>query len=163
MTKVISQIRSGGQTGSDRGALDAALAANFPITGWCPKGGWAEDLQIPPGLLGYYPQLKETPSSDVIQRTEWNVRDADATLIFQPENQYISKGTNATITFAKEMTKPYVIITKQTPAEILDWLHHIGEDLIVNVAGPRESEMPGTYAKSYDFIKHLLSEPHSDN
>jgi hypothetical protein len=39
---VLSKIVSGSQTGVDRGALDAALSANFPCGGWCPEGRNAE-------------------------------------------------------------------------------------------------------------------------
>src|SRR3984893_7494400 len=69
------RIRSGGQTGVDRAALDAALLTGRPYEGWCPKGGWAEDFLRPPGLLTIYPHLMETPSESPEQRTEWNVRD----------------------------------------------------------------------------------------
>ena len=40
------KIVSGGQTGVDRGALDAALAAGFPCGGWCPADRRAEDGSI---------------------------------------------------------------------------------------------------------------------
>ena len=54
----------GGQTGVDRAALDVAIELGIPYSGWCPKGGWAEDLAAPPGLLAKYPRLKETPLPD---------------------------------------------------------------------------------------------------
>src|SRR5438105_4655074 len=41
------RIRSGGQTGVDRAALDAAVLTGRPYEGWCPKGGWAEDWTFP--------------------------------------------------------------------------------------------------------------------
>jgi hypothetical protein len=56
------RIRSGGQTGVDRAALDAAVLTGRPYEGWCPKGGWAEDFLRPPGLLTKYPHLMEIPS-----------------------------------------------------------------------------------------------------
>lgn len=84
MNSLIATIRSGGQTGVDRGALDAARAAGVPIEGWCPAGGWAEDLPEAPGLRTDYPELRETPSREPAQRTEWNVRDSDVTLIIGP-------------------------------------------------------------------------------
>ncbi|WP_425283373.1 YpsA SLOG family protein [Methyloceanibacter marginalis] len=51
-------IVSGGQTGVDRAALDAAIAAGLPYRGWCPKGGWAEDYPHPPGVRTRYPACK---------------------------------------------------------------------------------------------------------
>lgn len=158
MKSVISSIRSGGQTGSDRGALDAARERGVPICGWCPQGGWAEDREDPPGLLVDYPELRETPSSDVLQRTEWNVRDSDATLIFGIDRAAISKGTDATVEFAKKHGKPHVVIASEEPAEILAWLDEIGQSLNVNVAGPRESESPGSYDASFRFVQELLKE-----
>jgi hypothetical protein len=43
----LAKILSGGQTGIDRGAPDAALAWGFPCGGWCPPGRLAEDGRIP--------------------------------------------------------------------------------------------------------------------
>ncbi|HEY6920163.1 MAG TPA: putative molybdenum carrier protein, partial [Methyloceanibacter sp.] len=68
------KILSGGQTGVDRAALDAAIERGIACGGWCPKGGWAEDMPRPPGVLARYPMLQETPLGDHVQRTEWNVR-----------------------------------------------------------------------------------------
>ena len=74
-------IRSGGQSGVDRAALDFAIEFGVPYGGWVPAGGWAEDFPEPPGLLARYRHLQETASSDPSVRTEWNVRDSDGTLI----------------------------------------------------------------------------------
>src|ERR1700720_3610304 len=90
-------IRSGGQTGVGRAALDAAMATGRAYEGWCPKGGWAEDFPHRPGLLTKYPHLTETPSESLEQRTEWNVRDSAATVVFVPSSNYRSGGTDFTI------------------------------------------------------------------
>ncbi len=74
---VLQKIISGGQTGADRAALDFAIARGIPHGGWCPRGRLAEDGTIP----ALY-QLSETPGPDHAQRTEWNVRDSDGTVIF---------------------------------------------------------------------------------
>ena len=70
------RVLSGGQTGVDRAALDAAIDLGLPVGGWCPKGRLAEDGVIP----ARYP-LIETRSPLYAERTEWNVRDTDATLV----------------------------------------------------------------------------------
>ena len=95
------KIISGGQTGIDRAALDAAIEMGVEYGGWCPKGGWAEDFRKPPGLLARYPLLRETPSAEAIQRTEWNVRDADRLMILIDVSGIgVSKGTVAARDFA---------------------------------------------------------------
>ena len=75
----ITRIISGGQTGVDRAALDAAMELGLSCGGWCPKGRHAEDGVIP----SRYP-LQETPTADYAQRTHWNVRDSDGTVILNP-------------------------------------------------------------------------------
>jgi hypothetical protein len=66
------RIVSGGQTGADRAALEWAIEYQVPHGGWCPKGRKAENGRIPDRF-----NLPETPSSDYLQRNEWNVRDSD--------------------------------------------------------------------------------------
>ena len=156
----IRGIRSGGQTGVDRGALDAARAAGVPTCGWCPKGGWAEDHPEPPGLLADYPELQETPLEDVMQRTEWNVLDADATLVIDPEGASPSPGTKATMEFARTHRKGLLVVTgasKRDMDRIKKWLEGLGECRELNVAGPRESEFPGAYDLAYRIVQSLLS------
>ena len=153
--KLVGTIRSGGQSGVDRGALDAARDIGTPISGWCPRGGWAEDLLDPPGLLKLYPEMIETPSRKIEQRTEWNARDSSATLILC-SNEGKSPGTDATIEFAKKYKKPYMVVTHQSPTDVFSWLIELGENLTLNVAGPRESEAPGAYDYTKRFILELL-------
>ena len=84
MTLKITTIRSGGQSGVDRAALDFARKHNMEICGWCPKGDWAEDYPEAPGILAVYPELQETPEAEPWQRTLWNMRDAQAILTIMP-------------------------------------------------------------------------------
>ena len=74
---MIEKIISGGQTGADCAALDFAIEHGIPHGGWCPGGRLAED-----GPIDARYQLKETPSANYTQRTEWNVRDSDGTVVF---------------------------------------------------------------------------------
>jgi len=157
----IAAIRSGGQTGADRGALDAARQAGFPIRGWCPRGGWAEDKPEPSGLLAVYPELVEAASPDPIVRTEWNVRDSDATLIVCPGPVNPFSGTAATIEFAKSFGKPYFVSDGTDCMRVLDWLAALAdtspEGLDLNVAGPRESGSPGVYELTRSLIAQILA------
>src|ERR687895_47647 len=101
------KIISGGQSGVDRAALDAAIAHGFDYGGWCRKGGWAEDHPNPPGVLAAYPRRTETPLADPAQRTEWNVRDADACLILVDAGGLgVSKGTALAQARAERDAKP---------------------------------------------------------
>ena len=98
--KTNRKIVSGGQTGADRAALDWALAHGMECGGWCPKGRKAEDGPID----RKYP-LKETPSAAYVQRTEWNVQDSDATVLFSIEPT-LTGGTKKTMDFARKHKKP---------------------------------------------------------
>jgi len=149
------RIRSGGQTGVDRAALDAAIAAGLGYEGWCPKGGWAEDFPEPPGLLAKYPGLRETSERSRAQRTEWNVRDSDATLLLVPEADPVSPGSEFTAQCAAKLGKPLkiVVYSKEDAAqEIAAFLARFREAQSINIAGPRESESPD----AYDACKKLL-------
>jgi len=107
----VESIISGGQTGVDRAALGVALALGLPHGGWCPAGHRAEDGRIP----GQY-RLRETPSADYLQRTEWNVRDSDATLILSPEP--LEGGTEATRKFTQQYARPCLIINPWQEAAV---------------------------------------------
>ena len=101
------KLLSGGQSGVDRAVLEVAIERSIDYGGWCPKDGWAEDLSAPPGLLAKYPNLKETPLPDPAQRTEWNVRDADACMIvIAAGGLAVSKGTALAEELAHRFRKP---------------------------------------------------------
>jgi hypothetical protein len=142
------RIRSGGQTGVDRAALDAALSTGLAYEGWCPKGGLAEDFAEPPGLLKKYPCLIKTPNPIPEQRTEWNVRDAAATVVLVPHSQFSSPGTTFKIECTKKYAKPCTVIhylDDGAAAQLQDVISVLKENTSLNIAGPRESEHPGTY------------------
>jgi hypothetical protein len=150
-----SSIASGGQTGVDRAALDFAIARAFPYRGWCPKGGWAEDMPEAPGLLARYPNLRETPLADPRERTEWNVRDSDGTLVFLPSAPECSPGTQFTLACAEKYGKPLLVADPHdaTTVEVIrNWLHENANIRVLNIAGPRESESPGIYTAVYSVL-----------
>ena len=159
-TTRLARITSGGQTGVDRAALDVALDLGIPCGGWCPRGRIAEDGPID----ARYP-LQETPRGDPAQRTEWNVRDAEGTLIIAPGP--LRGGTALTHRLAGRLGRPCLIIDPGPEAEppggaidaVLDWLAEEGI-AVLNVAGPRQSHASGIYQKTRQLLCAVLSAPH---
>ena len=151
-------IVSGGQSGVDRAALDVAIERGIPYGGWCPKGGWAEDMPEPPGLLAHYPHLRETPSADPAERTQKNVRDSDACLILVDQDGIaVSGGTALAETLAAHTGKPLLTVdvgAADAAAKVRAWLApllaaHAGDaPFRLAVGGPRESEATGIYGKA---------------
>lgn len=147
----VAKIVSGGQTGVDRAALDVALELGLPCGGWCPLGRRAEDGPI----AAEYP-LRETPKEKYRQRTRWNVRDSDGTLILAVGE--LQGGTELTRKLAEQMQKPRQIVDLGATADVAavaDWIseHRIQ---VLNVAGPRESTQPGIYRQAAEFLRSLL-------
>jgi predicted Rossmann fold nucleotide-binding protein DprA/Smf involved in DNA uptake len=145
------KIISGGQTGVDRAALDVALELGLACGGYCPKGRWAEDGPIP----DKYP-LQETPSADHPQRTEWNVRDSDGTLILTLGKP--AGGTASTLQHARELGRPCLVVDLSLPAgtdAINEWLA-ANQIRTLNIAGPRASESPQVYALAVAMLRSLL-------
>lgn len=152
----MSRIRiiSGGQTGVDRGALDAALDAGAPCGGWCPAGRRAEDGAIP----ARYP-LTETAEADYRVRTRLNVSDSDATLILHRDG--LEGGTALTLRFCRELGRPSLVVdTASEPmADAADRLEAFIRERRVatlNVAGPRASKWPGAAAAAREIVARLL-------
>ncbi len=145
-----SKIISGGQTGADRAALDWAIANQVAHGGWCPKGRKAED-----GIIAPCYKLTETPSSQYSERTQWNVRDSDGTVVFSL-SKAISGGTLLTVELAKNYEKPYIHLCKKlTYRDIVSQFQSFllkFEIINLNIAGPRASEEP----EVYKFVREIL-------
>lgn len=155
---------SGGQTGVDRAALDAAMEQGLEVGGWCPRDRRSEDGRIPER----YP-LKETAARSYAVRTERNVMDSDGTLILVLNE--ISSGTKLTVDAARAQGKPLKIehlasavncglLTDENSAaeqadSVVDWIrcHKIQT---LNVAGPRGSSSLDIYPKARAFMKLVL-------
>jgi len=146
----LEKVISGGQTGVDRAALDAAIECNVPHGGWCPKGRIAHDGPIP---LRY--NLQETTSKAYPPRTALNIRDADGTLILHDGS--FSRGTRLTMRLAKD--KPNLVIRFDEwlmLAKICDWI--LAYDIrVLNVAGPSEKESNVIYKKARYILTQVFN------
>lgn len=135
------KIVSGGQTGVDRAALDFAILNGIDHGGWCPSGRKAEDGPIP---LRY--DLRETRSADYDERTERNILDSDATLIFVRDPN-LAGGTATTHELALRHERPMLVLCEGDGAdacvERLNRFLNVFPVNTLNVAGPRESEAAG--------------------
>jgi putative molybdenum carrier protein len=136
----VVRIVSGGQTGADRAALDWAIAHGVPHGGWCPRGRKAED-----GMIAREYQLMETPSDDYVQRTEWNVRDSDGTVILSL-SETLTGGSRKTAEIARQYGRPWLHLSRgASGADAGERLRRFVEEhriRVLNVAGPRASTEP---------------------
>ena len=149
---MITKIVSGGQTGADRAGLDVAVRWNFPYGGWCPKGRKAED-----GPISLQYQLVETPSASYLQRTEWNARDSDATVIFTIAST-LTGGSKRTAEFAAKHCQPFLHLPRHSssyepPALILQRFIQENGVRVLNVAGTRASKEPDVWRFAYETLE----------
>jgi len=144
------KIISGGQTGADRAALDAAIELSIPHGGWLPRGRKAED-----GPVSKHYQLREMASPKYRDRTRKNILDSDGTLIvsFGP----LSGGSALTEALAIRHDRPCLHLNMEqispgkAVAALEQWLRKFGI-FTLNVAGPRASGEP----RIYKTVKEML-------
>jgi hypothetical protein len=153
---MIRRVVSGGQTGVDRAALDAAGALAIETGGWVPAGRLAEDGRIPEKYAG----LIETESPEYAERTRLNVRDSDATLVIT--YGLPGGGTAVTVELANRLNRPCLVIDlekmndAQAEAVILTWLRECRPG-VLNVAGPRLSELPQAGASISRLLERVFA------
>ncbi|MFT5523824.1 MAG: hypothetical protein ACI9HK_001772 [Pirellulaceae bacterium] len=146
------QIVSGGQTGVDRAALDAAIETDIPHGGWCPKGRLAEDGPIEPHYA-----LQETKSAKYPARTEQNVIDSCGTLILYTRR--LQGGTLLTQRLAKKHNKPLLLVNFAdhiSELVIREWIN-ANDVHVLNIAGSRESTSPGIFHKAKAALLRILA------
>ena len=152
-----TKIVSGGQTGVDRAALDAAISLGIEHGGWCPSGRLAEDGTIPENY-----SLRQTKTRDYSQRTENNVLDSDGTLIVCHGKP--GGGTLLTAKLAKRHKKPLLVVdldeivgedVAHTRATMFEWLE-ANRVATLNVACPRESEYRGIHRETFDLLTRIF-------
>lgn len=142
-----AKIVSGGQTGADRAALDWAIARGIDHGGWCPRGRGARDGPIP---ARYH--LDETGSARPAERTRLNVRDSEGTVVFTSGR---SPGSQLAIREALRLGRPCLVLDPlATPncAVRLEKFCREHRIAVLNVAGDREDEDPGTGR----FVRNIL-------
>jgi hypothetical protein len=149
------KIISGGQTGADNAALDAAIDSKMDYGGAIPRG---RKTAAGP-LAAKYKKMTELESPLYRVRTKQNVLTADGTLIFTYGNP--SGGTGLTVRLAQQHAKPFLVVDLEmetaasAAALITAWLKK-ANPAVLNVAGPRESEHPGTYQKVFSILQKVL-------
>jgi hypothetical protein len=154
---VIERIVSGGQTGADRGGLDAARELGIPFGGWAPKDWRAEDGAIPEV---YRASMQLTQSLGYTLRTMMNVNDSDGTLIVTLCGGDLTGGSLTTWRLCDRLGRPrlHLMLSEPLPqlsGVLVDWLgrHRIR---VLNVAGPRESKEPGIQEAARRVLAHIL-------
>jgi hypothetical protein len=150
----LQKIFSGGQTGVDRGALDAALTVGFPCGGWVPWDRMAEDGVI----TDRYP-LKALPNGGNRQRTRQNVVDSDGTALLFYES--LKGGTILTRNLCALEKKPFILIDarKTAQGDAADAIVKFIEEnriQVLNVAGPRLSGWELGYAYAMAVVEEVI-------
>lgn len=148
----VRKIISGGETGADRGGLDAALTLGLGHGGWCPRGRRAEDGVVPARY-----RLEETAERGFAPMMRRNVEAADATIVFSRDK--LTPGSRETIRPAKAAGRPVLHVrvaeAQKEPAaargRVRAWLEKNAVE-VLNVAGSRESKCPGLQ----EFVADLL-------
>ena len=161
MTGPELKIVSGGQTGVDQGALEAALDLGVDWGGWVPKGWRAENGTVPEQFRA---RMQEHASANYIVRTRQNVADSHATLILS-DAYPLSGGTLRTRDFCTNMMRSHFVVTfgeADAVGKVRKWLgqffaaeHPV--PFVLNVAGPRESKAPGIQSRTRLFLTEVLN------
>lgn len=155
------KIVSGGQTGVDRGALDAAFALGLAHGGWCPPGRAAEDGAIPARYELREAPADRSPGAPEVPRslrTELNVRDSDATLVLRRSGSSPGPGTEYALRCATQLGRPLLVCDPAEPDaadRIRAWLAALGARAL-NVAGPSESCAPGIGAAARQLLEAAI-------
>ena len=148
---MIKQIVSGGQTGADLAALDAAIKWDIPHGGWVPKERRTESGPLPDRY-----QLKEMPTGDYPARTEQNVIDSDGTLIMT--HGELTGGSEYTWEMTKKHKRPYfhadlnITSNFDSAQAIYSWIKEHNIETL-NVAGSRASKDPDIYRAGMKILR----------
>ena len=158
---MIEKIISGGQTGADQAALDAAIILGIPHGGWIPRGRMTENGPLPTKY-----NLMEMSTTSYPERTRKNIRESDGTLILS--HGRLTGGSEYTRKMALKYVKPvrhinfYRVTLFDAAVLINDWI--VDNDIkVLNVAGSRASEDSKIYQSTLDIIESVLFLCFSEN
>jgi len=148
---VIQSFVSGRQTGVDIAALDWAIERGIPHGGWCPRRRLAEN-----GTIDERYHLKETSCDRYIQRTDWNDRERDGTVVTSIAAE-LTGGSKKKVELARRHGKPLIHIFRDggtaAPTQVLARFIEDHKVQVLNVAGPRASKEP----EVYEFVERVLA------
>jgi SAM-dependent methyltransferase len=159
--RTLVKIISGGQTGVDQAALRAARHCGLEIGGWCPPGRECEAGVIPlefPLMETPRDRSLDAPKVPRSQRTEWNVRDSDGTLVIVAGIR--RDGVDWTIECASRYQRPLLVCDLDDPKakeKILEWLKAC-RIRTLNVAGSKESVAPGIEERAHALLAGVFKE-----
>lgn len=137
---MLKKIISGGQSGIDQIGLICARMCNIPTGGTAPKG-YRTEHGSKYELRDLY-DLKESHDWRYGPRTEKNVMDADATILFGDMN---SAGSKMTLMYIHNHKKPY--LTNPTSNELVDLIKANNIE-ILNIAGNRGTKLSAVQRSS---------------
>ena len=155
MNHGVRKIISGGQTGADRAGLDAAIDLGIDYGGSIPKGRRTEDGILPEK----YHKITELETTNYPARTEKNVVESDATVIFTYTE--MGAGSALTVELTKTNNRPHLHIDLENIRngdaikDFSEWLDKV-KPAVLNVAGSRESGANGIYNRVYGILKAVL-------
>jgi hypothetical protein len=150
---MIRKIVSGGQTGVDQAALDAAIKLGIPHGGWVPKGRKTENGPLPKKY-----NMQEMPNSNYSDRTEQNVLDSEGTLIISRGR--LTDGSEYTRKMAMKHNRPWLHIDLSKKPKfhastiVISWIDENRVE-VLNVAGPRASKDPELYLDALNIIESV--------
>jgi len=178
----LSKVISGGQTGVDQAALRAAKECGLEIGGWCPPGRVCETGVIPEEFPLRETERERSPDAPDIprsQRTEWNVRDSDATLVIRlgeashppspgfgvasrdaATGEEPDPGTAWALRCAKQLGLPLLFCDLSDPTakqKIQEWLRRTPIK-VLSVGGPAESTSPGIGDRAYCLLRGVFDD-----
>lgn len=154
MNRMLKKIISGGQTGADQAALDAAIEFGIPHGGWVPRGRMTEDGRLP----DIY-RLQEISSISYDQRAEMNIVDSDGTLVVS--HGKLTDEPALTQRLAYKHRKPCLCVdiagfdTATASGIIFSWIE-AREIRTLNVTGPRASKDPKIYPETKALIEAVI-------